>query len=239
MKAQKENKMTGLSLPVRILLPILVLLLCGGVVLLGAIRPYEKLETYLKVGFMDSTGSVSTDGTAGLHIVDTEIDTEYTGETSEEGTAVVPDYGTQCAILESKAIDLYVPVYWGGGSELLEQGACLTPASAALGSNGNSVISGHVNTFFHDLTDLEVGDTVTAYTSYGRFTYTVTEAITFDASDKSYLSKTDDDRLTLYTCEMQLLGTSTTRVGVICELTEKEFYETDTDTTSTGEEGQK
>ena len=49
---------------------------------------------------------------------------------------------------------------------------------------------------------------MTAYTTYGKFTYEVTEQITFDASDKSYLKKTDDERLTLYTCEMQLLGSS-------------------------------
>ena len=127
-------------------------------------------------------------------------------------------------MLEAKSIGLYAPVYWGGGAELLEEGACQTPASALLGASGNSVISAHVNTFFHDLNQLKVGDTVTAYTTYGKFTYEVTEQITFDASDKSYLKKTDDERLTLYTCEMQLLGSSSKRVGVVCKLTDKAFY---------------
>ena len=131
-------------------------------------------------------------------------------------------------MLEAKSIGLYVPVYYGGGSELLEQGACLTTASALLGASGNSVISGHVNTFFHDLSQLQVGDTVTAYTTYGKFTYEVTEQIQFESTSKSYLKQTDDDRLTLYTCEMQLLGSSSKRVGVICKLTDKAFY-TDTE----------
>ncbi len=108
---------------------------------------------------------------------------------------------------------------------MLELGACQTPASAVLGGTGNSVISAHVNTFFNQLNELEVGDTIIAYTTYGKFTYTVTEQITFESSNKSYIKQTDDNRLTLYTCEMQLLGSSSTRVGVICELTESAFYE--------------
>lgn len=190
-------------------------------------------KTYLKVAFMDGSGVVSDNGTNGLNIVQTDIDTDYTGETAEEGTPVVSDYGSQCAVLEAKSIGLYAPVYWGGGAELLEEGACQTPASALLGASGNSVISAHVNTFFHDLNQLNVGDTVTAYTTYGKFTYEVTEQITFDASDKSYLKKTDDERLTLYTCEMQLLGSSSKRVGVVCKLTDKVFY-TDAGTSAEG-----
>lgn len=223
---KKTTKPTA-ALPrwAQLLLPLLVTLLCAGIVLLCSIRPYELAKTYLHVAFMDGSGTASTGGTSGLNIVRTDIDTNYSGATSEEGTPVVSDYGSQCAVLEAKSIDLYVPVYWGGGAELLEQGACQTPASALLGSSGNSVISGHVNTFFHDLSGLKPGDTVTAYTTYGKFTYEVTEEIAFDSSDKSYLKKTDDDRLTLYTCEMQLLGSSSKRVGVICKLTEKAFYD--------------
>lgn len=221
---QKAKK--SLPFVAKVLIPVLLTILCAGVLLLCTIRPYERINTYLRVAFMDSSASVSTEGTAGLRIIETEIDTDYTGETSETGEVVISDYGTQCAILEATSIGLYVPVYWGGGTELLEQGACQTPASASLGSDGNSVISAHINTFFAYLTDLEIGDTVTAYTTYGRFTYHVTEKISFDASDKSYLKSTDDNRLTLYTCKMQLLGSSDQRVGVICELTEKAFYET-------------
>ena len=193
----KKKTDSTISLPVwaQLLLPVLVTVLCAGIVLLCSIRPYEQAKTYLKVAFM--AGSTSA-------------------------------YRSQCAVLEAKSIGLYVPVYYGGGSELLEQGACLTTASALLGASGNSVISGHVNTFFHDLSQLQVGDTVTAYTTYGKFTYEVTEQIQFESTSKSYLKQTDDDRLTLYTCEMQLLGSSSKRVGVICKLTDKAFY-TDTE----------
>ena len=146
----KKKTTSRLPLPLwaQILLPLLVAVLCAGILLLGSIRPYEMAKTYLKVAFMDGSGVVSDHGTNGLNIVQTDIDTDYTGETAEEGTPVVSDYGSQCAVLEAKSIGLYAPVYWGGGAELLEEGACQTPASALLGASGNSVISAHVNTFF-------------------------------------------------------------------------------------------
>ena len=226
----KKKTDSTISLPVwaQLLLPVLVTVLCPGIVLLCSIRPYEQAKTYLKVAFMAGSTSAAGESTNGLNIVQTDIDTDYTGKTDSEGTPAAVAYGSQCAVLEAKSIGLYVPVYYGGGSELLEQGACLTTASALLGASGNSVISGHVNTFFHDLSQLQVGDTVTAYTTYGKFTYEVTEQIQFESTSKSYLKQTDDDRLTLYTCEMQLLGSSSKRVGVICKLTDKAFY-TDTE----------
>jgi len=240
MKDTENHSASKSPLPmvIQILLPIFLVILCAGILVLCFIRPYEVAKTYLHIAFMDSTGTSTISGTttAGLNIIETDIDTNYTGETNNEGTVIIPDYGTQCAILEAESIGLYVPVYWGGGSELLEQGACITPASAAFGSTGNSVVSGHVNTFFHDLDQLEVGDIITAYTTYGKFTYEVTERVSFASSNKSYLKQTDDDRLTIYTCDMQLLGSSSTRVGTICTLTSKEFYETDTEITDNEEE---
>ncbi len=226
----KKNETTLREKPrwLQILIPIFVTILCAGIVILALIRPYEIGETYLRIAFMDHSGTAATGtGMAGLNIVETDIDTNYSGETSSDGTPVVSDYGTQCAILEADAIDLYVPVYWGGGDELLEKGAVQTPASAILGASGNSVISAHVNTFFNRLDELEIGDVVTAYTTYGTFTYEVSEKITFESSNKKYLKNTDDDRLTLYTCEMQLFGSSTTRVGVVCSLVESVFYTTE------------
>ena len=180
----KKKTDSTISLPVwaQLLLPVLVTVLCAGIVLLCSIRPYEQAKTYLKVAFMAGSTSAAGEGTNGLNIVQTDIDTDYTGKTDSEGTPAAVAYGSQCAVLEAKSIGLYVPVYYGGGSELLEQGACLTTASALLGASGNSVISGHVNTFFHDLSQLQVGDTVTAYTTYGKFTYEVTEQIQFALS---------------------------------------------------------
>ena len=93
-----------------------------------------------------------------------------------------------------------------------------------IGDKGNTVISAHVDTYFADLEKLKVGDTVTLSTLYGEFVYTVRENILFSRTNGSFVSPTEDDRLTLYTCKRDILGGTEQRVGVICDLTERKFY---------------
>lgn len=222
---QNIKKQNNMPLAVQIFMPIFMTILCGGIIALCAIRPYEIIKTYLRIGFMDSNQTVpQTNGMAGLNIVEADIDTEYNGNVSEKGEIQIPAYGSQYAVLECKALDMYVPVYWGGGSELLEKGACQTPASSAIGADGNSVISAHVNTFFHNLSSIKIDDTIILHTDYGRFTYNVSQLIEFDASDEKYIRNTEDNRLTLYTCEMNLLAESSKRIGAVCTLEKSEFY---------------
>lgn len=215
-----------LSVTLKLLLPVFIAVFCGSILFLASIRPYERIKAYLRVGFMDNNTVVpEKGGIAGLTIVQSDIDTEFDGEVYENGAISYPEYGTQYAVLTCEKGDMFVPVYWGGGTELLELGACNTPSSMAVGGEGNTVISAHVNTFFRDLNQLSEGDTVMVYTEYGRFTYTVTEKIEFQSTDKKYLKKTEEDVLTLYTCEQNLLAESNKRIGVRCSLDKKEFYE--------------
>ena len=207
------------------LMPFLITALCGGLLLLLSIEPYERVKTYLRVAFMDNNNVVpQSDGIAGLNIVHTDIDTGYSGKTYEKGEVVYPEYGTQYAVIQCEAVDIFAPVYWGNGSELLELGGCNTPSSVVAGGEGNTVISAHVNTFFADLNKIKVGDEVKLYTDYGRFTYVVSELIEFESTDKKYLKKGDKDILTLYTCEDNLLAVSDKHIGCRCELKKREFY---------------
>ena len=150
--------------------------------------------------------------------------TNYSGKVSQTGEPVYSAFGEQYGVLSCEAIDLYVPVYWGTTDELLELGACQTTASSIAGAGGNVVISAHVNTFFNRLDELQTGDTLILYTSYGRFTYAVQKNIQFENTDKQYILPTDTEQLTLYTCEMQVFGSSSTRVGVVCDCINAEFY---------------
>ncbi|MBR7084027.1 MAG: class D sortase, partial [Oscillospiraceae bacterium] len=136
-----------------------------------------------------------------------------------------PAFGEQYAVLKCDAISLSVPVYWGSSAELLERGACQASSSVLLGETGNVVIDAHVNTFFANLNQLNTGDSITLYTDYGIFTYEVSEKIQFLNTNKKYILPTVDDRLTLYTCEAQVLGTSDNRIGVTCSLVSKQFYQ--------------
>lgn len=207
-----------------ILTPFFLAAVCAGIAVVAAIKPADKLKTYTNVAFMDSLKSDPLSDDSGLVIKDNDITEEYNGTTSEEGEVVRPAFGEMYALIKCDSLGIDVPVYWGVTNELLEHGACQSSSSAVAGTEGNTVISAHVDTFFSDLTLLKEDDTVTLLTNYGKFEYKVVSLIEFASSDRKYVKSTDSDILTLYTCKRDLLGNSDIRTGVVCELTEKSFY---------------
>ncbi len=220
MGKKKEYKAPSMSRAAQLILPLFIFIFCAGIALLAMIRPYEEFSSLLSVAFMDDMGSDKGQ----LEIVQNEIDTEYSGATFEEGKVVIPAFGEQFAVLEIESADIKVPVYWGSNAELLELGAVQTTSSAAPGSGGNAVIDAHVNTYFRDLDKAAVGDKVVLYTQYGRFTYEVSELIEFDHKEKKYVLPAEEEKLTLYTCELQVFGSSDKRIGAVCKPVEMLFY---------------
>lgn len=222
--AEQKTERRGGSLAAYILTPFLLLLLTGGIlVLCYSAAPAHRLQKYLNIAFMDNLKTSSK--TAGLRIIEKEIRTDQpVTETYENGAIDYPVFGEQYAKLVAEDAGINVGVFYGSNAELLERGACQSTQSAIIGTKGNIVIDAHVNTYFADLTKLVMGVPVVLYTDYGVFTYRVSEQISFDKSDKKYLAVTDEDYLTLYTCQPELLGNSDLRVGVRCELVSKEFY---------------
>ncbi len=213
------NKLPWLLTPV-----FLVILSIGIAMLVYLLMPTHRLQNYLNIAFMDNLKVQST--TAGLNIINKDIDTNGNKETTTVGEVLYPHFGEQCATLICEEIDLTVGVYYGTTTELLALGACQSTQNKVIGDTGNVVISAHVNTFFADLSKMKVGDTVTLYTEYGIFTYRAKEAIRFQKTDKSYVTNTSTDKLTLYTCEADILGNSDTRIGMICEPISKLYYVT-------------
>ncbi len=222
MRLMSEKKRNSPLL--HIATPFIVLALCTGITAAALIKPYDKLKMYLNIAFMDTLKSEPGGDASGLVIKDNKIIEDYSGKTSSTGEVIRPKFGELFAMLKSEAFDVDVPVYWGSGSELLELGACQSTGSAVPGTEGNAVISAHVDTFFSGLDKLDIGDKITLSTNYGEFTYIVKELIEFKATNGKYVLPTEDTRLTLYTCKKDILGGSDQRFGVICELTESSFY---------------
>ncbi len=77
--------------------PLLLLVLCGAITAVAAIKPYEKLQTYLNIAFMDNFKN--SDPQAGLLIKNNQINTEHQGQTYTEGKILVPAFGEQYATL--------------------------------------------------------------------------------------------------------------------------------------------
>ncbi len=221
-----SKKKKGISWGFYVLTGVFLLVLCTAGAAAALIRPYEMAQTYLNIVFMDNMKITPSGGTDGLIIKENDIDTHIPAdeELSDTGEIIRPAFGEQYAVLTCDAISLSVPVYWGSSAELLERGACQATSSKVLGDTGNVVIDAHVNTFFANLTSIQPGDTITLHTKYGIFTYEATELVKFQNTDKTYVLPTETDRLTLYTCEAQVLGTSSTRVGVLCDLVSRQYY---------------
>lgn len=220
----KEKKKSQNNIALYIITPVMMSAICAGITIAAAIKPADKIKTYTNIAFMDSLKSNPLNEDSGLVIKDNDIIMDYSGKTSETGEPERPDFGELYAIVSTESLGINVPIYWGTTTELLERGACQSSSSAVFGTNGNSVISAHVDTYFADLNNIQKGDMVDIYTNYGKFTYTVTKLIEFSSKDKKYIAPSEDNKLTIYTCKRDLLGASDRRIGAVCELTEKQFY---------------
>ncbi|EWM53447.1 class D sortase [Ruminococcus flavefaciens] len=219
---EKNNKKN--SVLIHVATPFVLLALCVGIFMIAMIKPSDKLKVYLNLAFMDDLKVTPESAGSGLVVRDNEIIDDYNGATSEEGEFIRPKFGELYAVLTSSAFDISIPVYWGSNSELYEHGACQSSGSVIIGDKGNTVISAHEDTFFAELHKLKEKDKVTLKTNYGVFVYKVKEVITFNKKDGKYVAPSDDCKLTLYTCKRNILGSADERAGVVCELTEKKFY---------------
>ena len=218
MSTKKKNELIP-----HIAAPFFIAAICTAVVSVALIKPYDNLKMYADIAFMDKLKTDPSDE-SGLVIRDNDIITEHSGETSPTGEAIRPSFGELYAIIKCDAFDVDVPVYWGSKAELLEKGACQSSGSVVIGTEGNAVISAHVDTFFANLSKLKKDDIITVNTNYGEFTYKVKELVTFGTSDRKYVVPSKETKLTLYTCKRDVLGNTDLRVGVVCEPVKSAFY---------------
>lgn len=214
------------SMIIHIITPVIVCLVCLGVLITAMIKPYDKLKVYLNLAFMDNLKITPDGSTQGLVIRENEIkeDVQEEENVSDTGEVIRPQFAELYAILKSDTFTLDIPVYFGSNAELFERGACQSSSSVLAGEQGNTVISAHEDTFFSELSNLKTGDVITVNTNYGKFTYTVKQLIEFDKSNNRYVNPSEETKLTLYTCKKDILGSPDGRIGVICEPTEKIFY---------------
>ncbi len=116
----------------------------------------------------------------------------------------LPDLGSAVGTMEIPKIGLEKHVVEGVGVPDLKKGPGHYPGTAMPGTAGNAAIAGHRTTYgapFFDLDQLAPGDPIFVTTSLGRFRYDVRETKIVAPDDAWVLDPTDDNRLTLTTCE--------------------------------------
>ncbi len=111
-----------------------------------------------------------------------------------------PEVGDKIGSLIIPALEQEIPIIHGVGEDELEKGIGHFAQSVLPGENDNSVLSGHRDTVFRDLSKLQIGDQLIVRTSAGSFTYEINNTQIVDKDDQTIITPTDDAVLTVTTC---------------------------------------
>jgi len=108
--------------------------------------------------------------------------------------------GAPLAMLKIERLNVEAPVYFGTDRLTLDRGIGIVEGTATLDEVGNIGLSGHRDSFFRPLKDIELGDKIEMRTPGGIQDFEVTDISIVDALDVSVLDPTDTTVLTLITC---------------------------------------
>lgn len=155
-----------------------------------------------------------------------ESDSLYEGTVFHEGDVIAsstirfPRSGTQYGrlFIEGTAVD--APLYFGDDATSLRRGVGQYLGSSFPGMGSTVLIGGHNNSYFRDLKNAAVGDTVTIETNYSTYVYEIerTEILRHDDAS-AYDLASDTENLVLYTCyPFNMLGLTPQRYFVYAKL---------------------
>jgi sortase A len=123
---------------------------------------------------------------------------EGSTETAKE---FAPQTGDTAGILYIPRLDAELPIVEGTDEDDLAKGVGHYKGTAYPGQNDQIVLSGHRDTVFRSMGELELGDHLTVKLPYGDFTYEIVDTKIVDADDRTIISPTaPEEVLTLTTC---------------------------------------
>lgn len=109
--------------------------------------------------------------------------------------------GDVIGILNLPRLEQELPIISGTDEDELERGVGHYTGTALPDENDQILLSGHRDTVFRRMGELEIGDELIVEMSYGTFTYRITETEIVDADDTTVIRSTaPDEILTLSTC---------------------------------------
>mgnify|MGYP000846361043 FL=1 len=168
------------------------------------------LTPNLAPGGMAVTGAVINGGTAAVITPGTPVTSSppSSGSSSSSSTVgyteVTEDLyysGGYLATLKIPALDLSVKVYQGTDSATLRKGVGHFEETSIW--SGNTALAAHnrgANDYFGEIHTLDIGDKIQYTTKLGTRTYRVTSVEKISETDRSSLTPTTENCLTLYTC---------------------------------------
>ena len=102
--------------------------------------------------------------------------------------------------IEIERLGMSVMVAEGYDGKTLRRGAGHVPGTALPGEPGNIGITGHRDTFFRPLHNIQIDDVIALTTLWGEFHYRVVVTDIVNPEDIEVLSPTGSETLTLVTC---------------------------------------
>ncbi|WP_078428882.1 class D sortase [Alkalihalobacterium alkalinitrilicum] len=112
-----------------------------------------------------------------------------------------PQMGETIGILSIPAIDAQLPIIEGTDEDELEKGVGHYKGTAYPTQNDQIVLSGHRDTVFRRMGELEIGDYFIIKLPYGEFTYEIESTKIVDADDRTIIGSTaPDEVLVVTTC---------------------------------------
>ncbi len=112
-----------------------------------------------------------------------------------------PKKGDVIGVLYLPAIDSELPIIEGTSEDELERGVGHYSDTVFPGEKDQILLSGHRDTVFRKLGDLQTGDQLIVELPYGTFTYEIYETKIVDADDTTVIASTyPNEVLTLSTC---------------------------------------
>ncbi|MGO1059770.1 class D sortase [Planococcus sp. FY231025] len=117
-------------------------------------------------------------------------------------TSVRHALGEETASLIIPKLEQKYSVFWGADDETLKQGVgmFISPLTTVPGGNGHTVLSGHRDTVFTGLGELEESDVLMIEYDSGVYVYEITDAWITHEDDRSVIVEKDESTLTLTTC---------------------------------------
>lgn len=112
-----------------------------------------------------------------------------------------PKFGEIIGILSIPAIKAEIPIIEGTDEDDLEKGVGHYKGTAYPTQKDQIVLSGHRDTVFRKIGELEIGDHLIFKTTYGEFTYEIEKTKIVAANDRTIIgSSAPDEVLVVTTC---------------------------------------
>lgn len=126
---------------------------------------------------------------------------EESTEQVEEATMYSPEHGDVVGVLQIPKLNSDLPIIEGTEEEELAEGVGHYAGTAYPLQNDQIVLSGHRDTVFRRMGELDIGDIMTVQLEYGDFDYEIVETKIVAADDLTIIVPTSPDEvLTVTTC---------------------------------------